>query len=133
MTIGEEDFGAATVDLVKNVLDEGIEHAVVLMRHSAREYAPEKHDLENPLTEPGRAYAHRVGMTLPKHLTLRGYASPPHRCMETAELVLAGHAEDGGAVTRHRPLEALGVFYVLDKPLIKRSLRNRHSKSPHTP
>jgi hypothetical protein len=117
------EFGRDTVDLVNTVMGEGVNHAVLLMRHSAREYAPEKHDLENPLTEAGRDYARRVGEALPKHLTLRGYASPPHRCMETAELVLSGHAAGGGPVTRHRPLEALGVFYVLDQMKMWRCLR----------
>jgi broad specificity phosphatase PhoE len=56
-----------------------------------------------------------LGARLPKTLTVRAYASPPERCMETAALVLEGHRREGGAVTRHRPLEALGVFYALDQ------------------
>lgn len=85
------------------------------MRHSAREFAPDRHDLENPLTAEGRALALDLGARLPRSSTLRAYASPPERCMETAALVLEGHRRKGGAVTRHRPLEALGVFYALDQ------------------
>jgi broad specificity phosphatase PhoE len=110
-----DQYGDATVDLVGRVLARGVRHPVVLMRHSAREFAPDRHDLENPLTERGRELALALGARLPKALTLRAYASPPERCMETAALVLAAHARDGGAVTRHRPLEALGVFYALDQ------------------
>jgi broad specificity phosphatase PhoE len=109
------EYGEATVDLLHSIYDRGVGHAVALMRHSAREFEPGRHDLENPLTDQGRALAHQLGSRLPEGLTLRGYASPPHRCMETAELILAGYASQGGVVTRHRPVEALGVFYVLDQ------------------
>jgi broad specificity phosphatase PhoE len=109
------NYGAATLELVDRVFRHGTRHAVVLMRHSAREFAPDRHDLENPLTAHGRERALALGAELPKALTLRGYASPPERCMETAALILEGHERGGGAVTRHRPLEALGVFYALDQ------------------
>jgi hypothetical protein len=110
-----ETYGAATLDLVERLIGRGIRHGVVLMRHSAREFAPDRHDLENPLTAEGRALALDLGAKLPKHLLIRAYASPPERCMETAALVLEGHRRGGGAATRHRPLEALGVFYALDQ------------------
>jgi hypothetical protein len=108
-------YGESTIDLLHRLVDAGVEHAVVLMRHSAREFAPGRHDLMNPLTAEGRMLAREMGGRLPKHLTLRGYASPPERCMETAALVLEGHTAEGGRATRHRPLEALGVFYALDQ------------------
>jgi hypothetical protein len=110
-----EKYGAATLDLVERLIGRGVRHGVVLMRHSAREFAPDRHDLENPLTEQGRELALELGAKLPKHLLLRAYASPPERCMETAALVLEGHRREGGETTRHRPLEALGVFYALDQ------------------
>lgn len=108
-------YGSAASDLLQSLFARGVQHAVALMRHSAREYAPDKHDLENPLTEEGRAYARQLGDSLPLGLTLRGYASPPERCMETAALILDAYAQKGGAVTRHRPVEGLGVFYALDQ------------------
>ncbi|MGD8415539.1 MAG: histidine phosphatase family protein [Pseudomonadales bacterium] len=116
-------YGDKTLRLIEGVLDRGASRAVVLMRHSAREYAPDRHDLLNPLTEEGRGWAHDLGAALPKALTLRAYASPPHRCMETAELILAGHEQAGGEVTRHRPLEALGVFYALDQMKMWQAMR----------
>lgn len=109
------DYGDATIDLLERTYARGASHALALIRHSAREYAPGRHDLENPLTNEGREYARRLGARLPKTLTVRGYASPPERCMETAQLVLDSHRQSGGAVTRHRPVEALGVFYALDQ------------------
>jgi len=112
---GEPSYGTETAALLESVFARGVKRAVVLMRHSAREYAPDRHDLLNPLTEEGRLGARRFGEALPKHVTVRAYASPPDRCMETAALVLAGHEAGGGAITRHRPLEALGVFYALDQ------------------
>lgn len=121
---GLSTYGSETVALIESVLERGVGHAVVLMRHAAREYAPERHDLENPLTEEGRRHARALGERLPKHLTLRAYASPPQRCMETAELVLSGHQALGGSVTRHRPLEALGVFYALDQMKMWKGMRD---------
>jgi len=111
----EEQYGDATVRLIGEVLGGPARHAVALMRHSAREFAPGVHDLLNPLTSEGRDLALRLGAQLPKDATVRGYASPPARCMDTAELVLAGHRAAGGAATRHRPVEGLGVFYALDQ------------------
>lgn len=116
------DYGDATIDLLQSVYARGVSHAVALVRHSAREFEPGRHDLENPLTAEGRQFAHRLGTRLPDGLVLRGYASPPQRCMETAELILAGYAAAGGSVTRHRPVEALGVFYVLDQMKMWRSM-----------
>ena len=49
--------GDSTVELVKEVSDRGVDYIVLLMRHSAREYAPGKHDLLNPLTDEGRVLA----------------------------------------------------------------------------
>ncbi|HEX7034525.1 MAG TPA: histidine phosphatase family protein [Pseudomonadales bacterium] len=110
-----ESYGDATLDLIERVWSRDVRHSVVLMRHAAREFDPELHDLQNPLTAEGRARAREVGGRLPRGATLRGYASPPERCMETAALILEGYRDAGGRVTRHRPLEALGVFYALDQ------------------
>ncbi|MFM8356102.1 MAG: histidine phosphatase family protein [Gammaproteobacteria bacterium] len=125
-----EQYGDATLALINQVLATGARHVVALMRHSAREYAPGVHDLENPLTPEGRALARRLGAALPKALTVRGYASPPARCMETAALIMAGHEADGGTITRHRPVEALGVFYALDQMKMWQSMRTAGGLAP---
>jgi len=109
------EFGDTSLDLVNSALDAGVQHIVLLMRHSAREFEPGIHDLLNPLTGEGRELSSRFGELLPKNLLLRGYASPAERCLDTANLILDGHQAKGGQVTRVRPVEALGVFYVLDQ------------------
>ena len=62
--------GDATVRLLNDLFEGGVESAVVLMRHSAREFAPGRHDLANPLTEEGRELARRLGERLPDDLTV---------------------------------------------------------------
>lgn len=116
-------FGDRTAELIDTVFGEGVSRMAVLVRHSAREYEPGRHDLLNPLTDEGRAVAHSLGARLPKQLTLRGYASPPERCMETAEQMLAGHTASGGTAMKHRAVEALGVFYALDQIKMWKGLR----------
>jgi len=118
-----DDFGDATVRLVESALAAGARHIALLMRHSAREFAPGRHDLENPLTDEGRTLALRMGNALPKQLLVRGYASPAERCLETAALILGGHEAGGGRVARHRPVEGLGVFYVLDQMRMFRAMQ----------
>jgi len=110
-----EHFGEATVDLVNDVLADGADRAVLLMRHSARTFDRSINDLHNPLTDHGRNLCVKFGQKLPKHLTIKGYASPPERCVETAEKTIAAHTDKGGVGGRTRPVEALGVFYALDQ------------------
>ena len=116
--------GDVTVEMVQALHDEGIEHIVLVMRHSAREYAPGRHDLENPLTDEGRELAKLMGQRLPKQLTLRGYSSPAERCVETADLIMSSHSEHGGTVIRNRVMEAMGVFYVLDQMKMYMAMRD---------
>ncbi len=115
--------GETTIKLVNTLLDEGVDHIVLLMRHSAREFAPGRHDLLNPLTDEGRELARQMGEKLPASLTVSAYSSPAERCVETADLILKGHADKGGRVTRNRVMEALGVFYVLDQMRMFKSMQ----------
>ena len=110
-----DHFGSATIDLINEVFAEGADRAVVLMRHSARTFDRSINDLLNNLTDHGRNLCRTFGSQLPKSVHIRGYASPPQRCMETAELSIASHVEHGGSGGRTRPVEALGVFYGLDQ------------------
>ena len=116
--------GDTTIQLIEQLTNEGVDHIVLLMRHSAREYAPGKHDLLNPLTDEGRDLARDMGKRLPKGLVVRGYTSPAERCVETAGLVMSGHAAAGGQILRNRVVEALGVFYVLDQMKMFKSMNN---------
>lgn len=107
--------GDTALQLIEDVLAEGATHLALLMRHSAREFATGRHDLLNPLTDEGRELARQMGRRLPASLLVRGYSSPAERCVETGDLILEAHAARGGKVTRNRPAEALGVFYILDQ------------------
>lgn len=122
---GEEGthFGSATAAMVEATFADGVDRAVLLMRHSARTFDPHIHDLLNPLTEHGRALCRQFGAALPKDVHVRGYASPPERCLETAQIVIDAHAGGGGSGGRTRPVEALGVFYALDQQKMWKGLR----------
>ncbi len=120
----EPAYGAATLGLIDDVFARGVSRAAVLMRHSAREFDPAKHDLVNPLTDAGRAYSKNLGEGLPKQVHVRGYASPPERCMETAALAIDAHQQGGGTGTAVRPVESLGVFYALDQIKMWKGLQN---------
>jgi broad specificity phosphatase PhoE len=87
----------------------------LLARHSVREFNRDIHDLLNPLTDEGRQHSRLFGNALPKQLSVRGYASPPERCMETARLAIEAHGIAGGKGGSTRPVESLGVFYALDQ------------------
>ena len=91
-------YGIASVELVKRLFDRDINRVVLLMRHSAREYDPDINDLLNPLTDEGRAYSREFGKQLPKDVFVKGYASPPERCVETGELVVDPSLRLGGTV-----------------------------------
>ncbi len=116
--------GDTTAELANQLAGEGVDHIVLLMRHSAREYAPGKHDLLNPLTDEGRELARGLGEKLPNTHQIRGYSSPAERCVETADLVMAGHEASGGSIARNRVVEALGVFYVLDQMKMFMAMRD---------
>ena len=112
-----------TIALIKPLAEKAVQPVGLIMRHSVRTFLEGVHDLENNLTEEGRDCSLAFGQKLPKSYSLRGYASPPRRCVETCELILEGHREAGGAVSRTRPIEALSVFYVLDQMKMFKILR----------
>lgn len=116
-------WGKGVVALLAELAARGIGRKVVLIRHSAREFVPGRHDLENPLTDEGRAGARAFGAALPAGYRWRGYASPADRCRETAALALDAHAARGGSTLRVRPVEGLGVFYSLDQMKMFRAMQ----------
>jgi broad specificity phosphatase PhoE len=123
-------YGSETLALIEDVFAQGVGHVAALIRHSAREFEAGRHDLLNPLTDEGRTFARAFGKALPKGTLVRGYTSPAERCVETVQLILEGHGDDGGRVTRHRPIEALGVFYVLDQMKMYRAMTSSPSGEP---
>lgn len=108
-------YGQAALALLDAVLGLGVTRAALLMRHSAREFNRDIHDLLNPLTDPGRDFCRELGRALPKSLYLRGYHSPPERCAETATLIVDTHTAHGGRAGKTRAVESLGPFWALDQ------------------
>lgn len=106
-------YGDRTLAMLDSLETVGVERAALIMRHSAREYVAGRHDLANPLTDAGRAYARNFGERLGPAWALRAYSSPAGRCVETAELICQG--QNASSRGRVRPVEALGVFYALDQ------------------
>lgn len=126
MQLPHADTGGRTARLISPHASRLRERGgVLLMRHSAREFEPGRHDLLNPLTDEGRELSSRLGAALPDGLHLRGYASPAERCVETATLMLnAYEVSPGNTAGRTRPMEGLGVFYVLDQMKMFRALQS---------
>ena len=120
----DDDFGDASARMTRAIFAEGVERGVLLMRHSAREYWRDVHDLENPLTAEGRSLAARFGASLPD-VNLRGYSSPVMRCRETGALAIeaSAAAQRGGVISKVRDIEAFGVFYALDQIRMWKGLR----------
>ena len=120
----DDDFGDASARMTRAIFGEGVERGVLLMRHSAREYRRDVHDLENPLTAEGRSLAARFGASLPD-VNLRGYSSPVRRCRETGALAIeaSAAAQRGGVISKVRDIEAFGVFYALDQIRMWKGLR----------
>ncbi len=85
-----DQYGITTAAMVNETFAQGVERGVLLMRHSAREFRRDIHDLENPLTDHGRGLAKKLGECFSAGIYCRAYGSPPHRCVETGEFVLAG-------------------------------------------
>ena len=108
-------YGQGTVSMVNNLYARGINRISLLMRHSAREYNPDIHDLLNPLTDEGRGLCAEFGSALRKDIVIRGYASPPDRCVETCQIVVQSHDSEAGQSESVRSLEGLGVFYGIDQ------------------
>ena len=52
-----DQYGITTAAMVNETFAQGVERGVLLMRHSAREFRRDIHDLENPLTDHGRGLA----------------------------------------------------------------------------
>jgi broad specificity phosphatase PhoE len=122
---GAAFYGEGSVDLIRRLCESGVGRVALLVRHSVREFNRNVHDLVNPLTDEGRHHCRLFGVALPKDLAVRGYASPPERCVETARIVIDAHTAGGGRQSgATRPVESLGVFYALDQIKMWKTLQS---------
>lgn len=100
--------GDATVDTINRLHRSG-KKPLVFIRHSAREYGKAFNDLDNPLSDPGRELASRLGQRLPAFDEIVTWTSPSGRCVETAELIAGSSPMSANPNQTH---EDLSVFYV---------------------
>jgi broad specificity phosphatase PhoE len=85
---------------------------LAFIRHSARHYGQAENDLDNPLSELGRALCHRFGGALPAWGEFSTRSSMSGRCIETAELIGTSHGRP--RALPHQVTEELSAFYVRD-------------------
>jgi broad specificity phosphatase PhoE len=105
--------GAAMLSVLQSLHETATRPSVLaFIRHSARHYGQAENDLDNPLSDHGRALCHRFGAALPRWSGYATLSSTSGRCIETAELISASHAHPRAAP--NRTLDALAAFYVRD-------------------
>jgi len=105
-----------TIELVRNLLGQGVDRISLVLRHSDRQYS------DNPRLEPfmglndsGKAYAFDLGKSFPLDLTPVLFSSHFGRCVETAYLIDKGFTSVSGKLLPHNTLDtALTPFYVKD-------------------
>jgi len=105
-----------TIDLVRDLLGQGVDRISLILRHSDRQYS------DNPrlepfmgLNDPGKAYAFDLGKSFPLDLTPVLFSSHFGRCIETAYLIDKGFTSVTNKQLQHNTLEtALTPFYVKD-------------------
>lgn len=112
-TMGKEVLGQATVEVVRQLRNEGVTNQVLLMRHSARHYSNDPR-LEPfmGLTDGGKRASLAFGRGLGAEVPVTPCSSYIGRCIETAYLLQRG----SGCRTDHLNTleEALSPFYVKD-------------------
>jgi len=105
-----------TIELVRNLLGQGIDRISIILRHSDRHYT------DNPRLEPfmglndsGKDYAFDLGKSFPLDLTPVLFSSHFGRCIETAYLIDKGFTAVTGRQLPHNTLSnILTPFYVND-------------------
>ncbi len=91
-------YGMKTLDIVRQLRNDGIRKISVLMRHSARHY-DEEHMEREPLmwlTEEGKQFAYTFGQNIPQTPLVRFYSSLLGRCIETAYQADKGYTAKNG-------------------------------------
>lgn len=107
-----------TIELVRNLLHQGIDRISIILRHSDRHYT------DNPRREPfmglndaGKGYAFDLGKSFPLDLTPVLFSSYFGRCIETAYLIDKGFTSVTGKHLPHNTLDTiLTPFYVKNIP-----------------
>ena len=111
-------YGMKTLNIVRNLLDNGIKKMSILMRHSARHYDPDHMEREPLmwLTEEGKQFANDFGQHIPRMPLVRFYSSMLGRCIETAYQADKGYMSRGGVTESNIVTIELAPSFV-KKPL----------------
>ncbi len=110
----ELEYGQSTLDLIKTLINEGINRFSVIQRHSARYYDREHPEMEPflVLTEEGKQYAYELGKSLPVGLEVNLFSSAFGRCIETAFMIDKGYTSRGGRTRSNIVEKLLSPSYV---------------------
>jgi len=105
-----------TIELVRNLLGQGVDRISLVLRHSDRQYSDNlRLEPFMGLNDSGKAYAFDLGKSFPLDLTPVLFSSHFGRCVETAYLIDKGFTAVSGKLLPHNTLDtALTPFYVKD-------------------
>ena len=106
--------GNKTLALLHDLRQQGIENYTVLMRHAERPIGSPENDLLMQITEDGKRAAYEFGRRLPTDTSLRFFASPVDRCVETADFIEKGALSMGGKTESTQKMAWLYAFYIHD-------------------
>jgi hypothetical protein len=111
----DTDAGKETIRLVHDLHKTGASKFSIILRHSLRHYDDKIHmEPFMGLTEQGKDQCVKIGMGLPRGMTLRLFSSHFGRCIETAYLMDQGYLAGGGDTKRNQLVRELSPFYVND-------------------
>lgn len=111
-------YGMKTLDVVRQLQDEGIQKISILMRHSARHYDQEHMEREPImwLTEEGKQFANTFGRNIPNTEVVRFFSSMLGRCIETAYQADKGYTACGGKTESNIVTIELAPSFVKNPP-----------------
>lgn len=112
----KNNYGQATISLIKNLQKQGANKFSIILRHSARYYDDDiQMEPFMSLTDKGRDFAYQLGEQLPEGMTARFFSSYIGRCIETAYLIDKGYVKNNGGITKNNIVtDSFAPFYVLD-------------------
>lgn len=107
-----------TLEIINDLVAQGVEKISIIMRHSARYFGtnPQMEPFLG-LTETGKEYAVEFGHSLTQELSPVFFSSNFGRCIETAYLVDKGYSKRHCWFKGHNTLaQELAPFYIMDMP-----------------
>ena len=105
-----------TVEMIRSLIQQGVDKMSVIVRHSDRHYTKDpRMEPFMGLNEKGKEFAFELGKSLPLDMTPVLFSSHFGRCIETAYLIDKGFtAVTGKQLAHNTPHEMLTPFYIKD-------------------